>query len=161
MKRANGTLESSIRFFAPEITRLPPRLFYWIFIGADITCLVIQAVGGALSSASEGASQSGVDIAMAGLILQVVVLVMFCGFFADYMIRYRRLVRRLPSFHHAGGNIAAVTIGGRQKLFFSGLGSAIILILARCSYRVDELSQGYRDSDKITDEPLFIGLEGV
>lgn len=119
-----------------------------------MTCLVIQAVGGALSSASSGASQAGIDVAMAGLILQVIVLVIFCGFFADYMIRYRKLRQR-----SSGAGVRE--IGTRQKLFFSGLASSIILILARCSYRVDELSQGYTDSDKVTNEPLFIGLEGV
>lgn len=54
-----------------------------------------------------------------------------------------------------------VRLGRGQKLFFGGLASVIVLILARCSYRVDELSQGYTDSDKVTEEPLFIGLEGV
>lgn len=124
-------------------------------------CLVLQAIGGALSSSSNGSSQAGIDVAMAGLILQVIVLVIFCGFFADYMIRYLRLLRRSPSPRGADGSADAGFIGTRQKVFFGGLASAIVLILVRCSYRVDELSQGYSDSDKITDEPLFIGLEGV
>lgn len=98
---------------------------------------------------------------MAGLILQVIVLVIFCGFFADYMIRYLRLLRLSPSPRRADGSAGIGTIGTRQKLFFGGLASAIVLILARCSYRVDELSEGYSDSGKITNEPLFIGLEGV
>lgn len=98
---------------------------------------------------------------MAGLILQVIVLVVFCGFFADYMIRYTRLLHRSPSSRAADGSTISNIIGTRQKLFFGGLASAIVLILVRCSYRVDELSQGYSDSDKITNEPLYIGLEGV
>ncbi|KAF1811474.1 hypothetical protein P152DRAFT_508052 [Eremomyces bilateralis CBS 781.70] len=148
------TLSRAIRFFALEISRLPPRLFYWLFISADILCLALQAIGGALTSTSSGSSQIGVDIAMAGLILQVIILVIFCGFFVDYMIRYVKLQRsRMRSKKN--------TIATRQRLFFGGLASAIILILARCAYRVDELSQGYSDSTKITDEQLFIGLEGV
>jgi hypothetical protein len=43
----------------------------------------------------------------------------------------------------------------------SFLALAVVLILGRSIYRAYELSQGYRDSDLITDEGLFIGLEGV
>jgi hypothetical protein len=62
-KIPNLTSADSIRFFAPEISRLPPRIFYWLFISADITCLILQAIGGALSSSSDGASQTGIDVA--------------------------------------------------------------------------------------------------
>jgi hypothetical protein len=77
------------------------------------------------------------------------VIAIFCGIFIDYMIRYRKL-------HSQNRAIAR-----RQHIFFGGLASAIVFILARCAYRVDELSQGYSESTKITNEPLFIGLEGV
>ncbi|VUC26720.1 unnamed protein product [Clonostachys rosea] len=148
------TLSRAIRFFSPEMSRLPPRAFYWLFISSDIICLVLQSIGGALSSTSSGASETGLHIAMAGLSLQVVVLVVFCGFFADYMIRYiKRQKSRLPPGEKA--------IALRQRLFFGGLASAITLILIRCCYRVNELSEGYRNSDKITNQGMFIGLEGV
>ena len=91
---------------------------------------------------------------MAGLILQVIVLVFFCAFFLDYMIRYIKLERSRVGK-------ARSAIGQRQRVFFAGLASAIVLILVRCGYRVDELSEGYQDSTKITNEGLFIGLEGV
>lgn len=127
---------------------------YWLFISADILCLVLQAAGGALSTTSSGSSQVGIDVAMAGLILQVIVLAIFCGFFADYMIRYWRLRQRDPA-------ALENQVGRNQGLFFGGLAGAIVLILARCIYRVEELSEGYEDSEKITHEGLFIGLEGV
>ncbi|KAF5007884.1 hypothetical protein FDECE_5799 [Fusarium decemcellulare] len=148
------TLSRAVRFFAPDISRLPPRMIYWLFISADILCLILQAAGGALSSTSNGSSKTGIDLAMTGLILQVIILVVFCGFFVDYMVRFAKLQKRRPG-------AVINTIAKRQKLFFAGLGSAIVLILARCAYRVDELSEGYSDSTKITNEALFIGLEGV
>ncbi|KAL2105258.1 hypothetical protein VUR80DRAFT_8673 [Thermomyces stellatus] len=77
------TLSRAINFFSLEISRLPPRVSYWVFTSADILCLVLQAIGGTLSSASKGSSQISIDIATAGLILQVVVLVTFCAVFAD------------------------------------------------------------------------------
>ncbi|CAG9939860.1 unnamed protein product [Clonostachys rosea f. rosea IK726] len=148
------TLSRAIQFFSPEMSRLPPRAFYWLFISSDIICLVLQSIGGALSSTSSGASETGLHIAMAGLSLQVVVLVVFCAFFADYMIRY---IQRQKSRLQPGEKAIAT----RQRIFFGGLASAITLILIRCCYRVNELSQGYRNSEKITKQGMFIGLEGV
>ena len=40
------------------------------------------------------------------------------------------------------------------------LSLAILLILIRCIYRIDELSDGY-SGPLIHDEGLFVGLEGV
>jgi hypothetical protein len=48
-----------------------------------------------------------------------------------------------------------------MRIFFGFVSAAVILILARCAFRCYELSEGYEDSDLITDEGLFIGLEGV
>jgi hypothetical protein len=138
----------SIEYFSPALSRIRPKLFYWIFIPCDIFCLTLQAAGGALSSTSFGSSKIGVDLALAGLSLQVVVLVVFCGFFADYMIRYSRSARQAKEF------------GIRMKVFFGFLSLAILLILARCAYRVDELSEGW-EGPLISNEDLFIGLEGV
>ncbi|KAG9250970.1 RTA1 like protein-domain-containing protein [Emericellopsis atlantica] len=142
------TLSQVINYFGREFSRLQPKLVYWIFIPADILCLVLQAAGGALSTISSGSSQTGIDIAMAGLILQVVVIFCFCALFADYMIRFFR------SKHSRA-------LERKEKLFFVFLGAAIVLIEGRCIFRCYELSQGYTDSDLITNEALFIGLEGV
>jgi hypothetical protein len=124
-----------------------PSLFYWIFIPADLFCLTLQAAGGALSTTSSGSSQVGVDLALAGLILQVIILFIFCVFFVDYLVRYFRSGK-------------AEVFGVKMKLFFGFLSLAILLILARCIYRVDELSEGY-NGPLIRNEGLFIALEGV
>lgn len=113
---------------------------------------MLQAAGGALSTTSEGSSQVGINVSMSGLILQVVVLCVFLAFLIDYMVRYVRLQR-------ARG--AAVIMARRQKLFFAGLSTAFALILARCAFRVDELSEGYTDSSKITHELMFVFMEGL
>ncbi|KAJ0346077.1 hypothetical protein COL154_008754 [Colletotrichum chrysophilum] len=142
------TLSKAIIHLGPELARLPPKALYWVFIALDVSCLVIQAAGGAISTDSKGDSDLGVNLAMGGLVIQVVVIVVFCAVFADYMIRYTRssYTRKLAQ---------------REKIFFGFLALAVALILARCSYRVDELSEGYSNSTKVTDEGLFIGLEGV
>ncbi|KAM0279913.1 hypothetical protein ACHAQH_004354 [Verticillium albo-atrum] len=145
------TLARAIAFFSPELSRIRPRFLWIFFISADVLCLVLQAAGGAISSISSGSNNIGVDLALAGLILQVVLLFAFCVFFGDYMWRYVRSVK--PN--------ASRAIGRRQRFFFGGLAAAVVFIFVRCVYRVDELSEGYENSSKITDEGLFIGLEGV
>lgn len=143
------TLSKTIIFFAPELSRFKPQLFYWIFIPFDIVCLILQAAGGALSimSDTESGSQLGIDISMAGLILQVIIIVIFLFAFGDYMIRYLRSGR-------------ASHFGWRLNAFFGGLAASIGFILMRCIYRVIELRGGY-DGEMITHEIPFIILEGV
>jgi len=51
-------------------------------------------------------------------------------------------------------------LGTGFKVFVGSLSAAIILILIRCAYRIDELSDGYH-GPLIHNEGLFIGLEGV
>ncbi|KAF4466124.1 phospholipid-translocating ATPase [Fusarium albosuccineum] len=142
------TLSKTIQSFAPEISRFRPQLVWWIFIPADIICLTLQAAGGALSTVSQGSSQMGIDVAMAGLAFQVAILVLFCVLLGDYLFRYFR-----------SGSASALS--NRMRIFFGFLSAAVIMILGRCAFRCYELSEGYQDSDLVTDEGLFIGLEGV
>jgi hypothetical protein len=93
-----------------------------------------------------------VDIAMAGLILQVIMLSGFLVLFTDFVIRYVVSAR--------GKGSTARDIGMREKLFFSFLFLAVIFTLVRCVFRADELKEGY-SGDLISNEGLFIGLEGV
>ncbi|KAI9172719.1 Efflux pump himE [Paramyrothecium foliicola] len=141
------TLGQSIDHYGPSLARFPTKFFAWVFVPMDIVSLILQGAGGGLSASSSGASQIGVDVAMAGLILQVIMLVAFSTLFADYMIRYLR------SSH-------AKNLGLRDKLFFVFLAIAVLATLARCIFRADELKEGYQ-GELIKHEDLFIGLEGV
>ena len=100
-----------------------------------------------MSASSSGDSRTGVDIAMAGLIFQVVTLVIFCGIFGDFMFRYIR----------SGKGKKMIT---REKLFLGFLSLATLMILFRCIFRTDELKEGYH-GEAVKREDLFIGLEGV
>ncbi|KAK8094018.1 phospholipid-translocating ATPase [Apiospora hydei] len=112
----------------------------------------LPGAGGALSTVSaaslgsEQLSKAGVDMALTGLSMQVIVMVVFCGLFADYLIRYFRAGR-------------TDRFGRRAQLFFSFMALAILLILARCAYRLFELRDGY-ESESIRNESYFIALEG-
>ncbi|KAI6087173.1 RTA1-domain-containing protein [Hypoxylon rubiginosum] len=141
------TMAKIVENLDPSLSRIKPKLYYVIFIVSDVFSLVLQGVGGGTSTSSNGQSRVAVDLTLVGLSFQVFSMVAFCALIADYMIRY----------YKAGGRALASI---RLRLFVTFLGLAILLILARCAYRVAELSEGYQ-GDLIHDEPLFIGLEGV
>ena len=138
----------SIVYLGPQYARFSPKLYYWIFIPCDILSLVIQSVGGSLSSVSSGSSRTAVDIAIAGLSFQVFTLLVFIALAAEYGYRYWK----------AEGSTAQLPT--KFKVFVIFLSAAIILILIRCAYRIDELSDGY-NGPLIHDQGLFISLEGV
>lgn len=154
----------SINYFSPTLSRFSPRLFYWIFIPTDIVCLVFQAAGGALSTVSSGSSTTGVDLALAGLSIQVIALVVFSALFGDYLWRYARTSSSSPtssaSGAGAGDDAPVARFTPRVKVFFAFLVAAVLLILTRCAYRVAELHEGYSGAI-IREQGLFIGLEGV
>ncbi|KAI8181388.1 Sphingoid long-chain base transporter RSB1 [Colletotrichum sp. SAR11_239] len=130
-----------------SISRFNPHLFYYVFIPCDIISLILQATGGALSSIANDKSQvqKGVNVSLAGLIFQVVTLVVFCILFADYLFAaYRSGARERITKH--------------MSVFLAFLFVSTILILVRCSYRIEELKEGYF-SVLFRNEPLFIGLE--
>lgn len=141
------TLAKTAQHLAPSLSRFNPSLFYWIFLPADFFSLLIQAAGGALSIASKGTSGTGVNLALAGLSMQVLTICIFCAFMGDFVYRYTRS-------DHGGA------VGVRMMVFFGGLAAAIVLITVRCVYRLAELNQGYRGK-LVRHEVLFIVFEGA
>lgn len=136
-------------FISRKAARFNPIYFYWIFIPCDVVSLILQAVGGALSSTSNGSSNVGVNIALAGLSIQVITLFVFFLLAVDYAIRSR-------------ATWSKETLPGRFKIFVIFLTFAGILIFIRCCYRIYELQGGYsRDSAALRDEDKFIALESV
>ncbi|KAF4554273.1 RTA1-like protein 8 [Elsinoe fawcettii] len=140
-------LSRVVRHLDVSLSRFAPRLWYAIFIPADLVSLVLQASGGALSSTSSGSSNAGVQVSVAGLSFQVVTLFVFSVACADYAWRYNKR-------HGTKG------LTKQFKIFTVALTAAILLIFIRCAYRIEELREGYR-SDLISNEGLFIALEGV
>ncbi|KAI1456747.1 RTA1-domain-containing protein [Annulohypoxylon moriforme] len=131
----------------PSLSRVNPKLYYIVFIISDVFSLTLQGIGGGLSTTSSGQNRAAVDLSLVGLSFQVFSMVVFCGLLADYMIRYFKSTKR-------------VVTSTRLKLFLIFLTAAVLLILARCGYRVAELSDGYTGG-LIHNEPLFIALDGV
>ena len=136
-------------YVSRESSRINPKLFYFVFITADIISLILQAVGGAMSSTSDGSSTAGVNIALAGLAFQVATLTFFAIAVADYLYCSRKVWK-------------SVKLPARFINFVVWVTLATTVILIRCCYRVYELSEGYSiDSEALRDQPLFNGLEGI
>jgi hypothetical protein len=149
-------LSQIIIYIDRTASRVNPKFAYWIFIPADIISLILQAAGGAMSAGSEGGSDSGVDIALAGLIFQVITLAFFAICVLDYMWRSRGTWKRSSSKSNP------TVLSQRFISFCFFLSLATLLIFIRCVYRVYELSEGYsRESEALRDQATFIGLEGV
>ena len=112
---------------------------------------MLQSIGGALSSTSNGGSKAANDVAIAGLSFQVFTLLIFIALGLEFAVRYLKAQRL-----QAQKRVLPTSF----KVFVSFLSLAIVCILIRCAYRIDELSDGW-DGPLIHDESLFIGLEGV
>lgn len=137
-----------------SLARFNPKFLYMFFIPCDIVSLVFQAAGGALSSITGGGNQTGVNLSLFGLALQVFTLAIFIGLSGDYLVRYF-LVHRARKQIDAGARART-----HLRVYLVFLTSAVLFILIRCIYRIDELSDGYT-GPMIRKEGLFYGLESV
>lgn len=77
-------------------SRIKPKTFSIIFITSDFFCLVLQAAGGAIASLSGGNTdearamgQTGINIMIGGLALQVASLMIFIACAIDFWWRLR------------------------------------------------------------------------
>jgi hypothetical protein len=151
------TLKHIVLKFGTEWSRLRPSMYTWIFICCDIFSLVLQGAGGGLAASGEPGSTMldvGTDLMIAGVVFQVVVLVVFGTVLVDYFIRTKRRRNILSA---EALDLAAST---RFRLFMGAVFVAYIGILTRCAYRIPELTDGWR-SEIMRNEPEFIVLEGV
>jgi hypothetical protein len=74
-----------------SVSRIKPKAFAVTFMTSDFLCLVLQAAGGAITATTGGASKeaaamrnTGINVMIAGLALQVVSLLLFIGCALDY-----------------------------------------------------------------------------
>jgi hypothetical protein len=147
------TYVRSVVYLDTKLSRIPPACYYYIFITCDVVSLSLQGTGGGMSSSSSGSSSLGADIAIAGLCSQVFSLTVFSCLAADYAFRYWR--------GHQGKMATEGRITKQFSIFVGFLTFAVICILIRCVYRIDELSKGYTTGTLIHNQALFIALEGV
>ncbi|KAK3697954.1 hypothetical protein LTR37_017178 [Vermiconidia calcicola] len=151
------TLKHICLTFGGDFSRLRPKFYTWIFISCDVFSIMLQAAGGAISSASEDLTllDIGTNIMIAGLVTQVFTLLVFGILAADYGF----------AIYRNRANLNPATKSFRQTLRFKSFIAALWLayagILIRCCYRVAELVGGWDNNPILRSEGLFIGLDSV
>ncbi|KAI0890261.1 RTA1-domain-containing protein [Annulohypoxylon maeteangense] len=162
------TLKHITLSLSPSLSRLRPRLYPLIFVPADVSCLILQAIGGSLA-ASAGYTRpelliSGDRVIIAGIALQCAVLGGFGVMVVDYYLRVKKWVRGMHGVESAvlgdsDRRALATWRDGRFRAFVYAVAGAYVGILVRCIYRIAEMAGGW-GNPIMQDEPSFVVLEG-
>ncbi|KAL7629011.1 hypothetical protein AAE478_000529 [Parahypoxylon ruwenzoriense] len=149
------TLKHAALSLAPQLSRVRPRLYPLVFVPADVSCLVLQAIGGSLA-ASAGYDRpelllAGDRVIIAGIALQCAVLAFFGVVCADYFLRVRRWV----ASGRADAQALATWNDRRFRMFCYAVAGAYTGIMIR----IAEMAGGW-GNPIMQDEPSFIVLEG-
>ncbi len=125
--------------------------------------LILQAAGGALAAtgAEDSSPDLGVHIMMAGLVFQVVTLIVFIILSLLFARQTRSRQVKEGTYSLVDDNaIINLRNSAAFKRFLFSLVLATICILVRSIFRVAELSDGF-DGPIIKIQWLFIVFEGV
>lgn len=143
--------------YGAHLARIQPKFVALGFMFCDFMSLLLQAVGGAIADTADYASSLqdvGINIMIAGLVLQVVGLTAFLVVCADFAWRCKR----------GSLDMAAEKVQTRRrmllKLTVGSLVLATIVILIRSVFRVVELWQGFSGA-LWNDEVDFMILDGA
>jgi len=145
-----------IVIYGQSISRFAPRTVALAFMCSDFLSLLLQAIGGAIAdvSNSESTSQIGIDIMIAGLVLQAISLAVFLLFVADFAWRcHKGVLNQDPEKQRTRSRMLF-------KAFLAGLLLATVVVLIRSIFRAAELWGGF--SGKLwNDETDFLILDGT
>jgi hypothetical protein len=123
---------------------------------SDFISLVLQGTGGGLAATADdnSGSETGRAIMVAGVVFQVVSLLIFMGLWLEFIFRLGRT-------SESSKDVRFVKLRNTKKFtwFQYALGAAVVLIFIRSVYRVAELQQGF-SGPIANDEISFMILEG-
>lgn len=156
------TLKHVVKAFGPQYSYLRPKYYTWVFIGGDCISLSLQAVGGGLSAGADNDFSQlnlGSNIAIAGIIMQVVTLAIFAALTGLFFLR-RHLALRGGASDKDDAPANPQLQSMRFKLFAGAVVIAFLTIFARCVYRIAEMMGGW-GNPLMQDEAEFIALDSV
>lgn len=129
------TLKHLCTALNPSLSRLHPRWYPVLFVPFDVSCLLVQAIGGAIAASAGATNQTllaaGNHAIIAGIALQVVVLLLFGALAADYYVRVRRWIRSGEAHPEA----LALWRDRNFRMFGAAVLGAYICVQVRCIYR--------------------------
>jgi hypothetical protein len=80
--------------YGDNVARFRPRTYTGFFVCSDVIALILQAVGGALTSIADddqrSLQQTGINIMIAGLAFQVASLFLFIVLGSEFALRVHR-----------------------------------------------------------------------
>ncbi|KAH7142617.1 RTA1 like protein-domain-containing protein [Dactylonectria estremocensis] len=149
-------LSHIIIVYGQQISRFSPRTYAITFMTSDFISLVLQGAGGGLAATADdySGSETGRAIMVAGVVSQVVSLLIFMGLCLEFVFRLHRT-------SESAKDKRFVELRDTKKFtwFQYALGAAVMLIFIRSVYRVAELQQGF-NGPIANDEVSFMILEG-
>ena len=148
----------------PSLSLLKPRLYTWIFILCDLISLILQGAGGGIAATgvdNPSAQRTGNNMMIAGVVWQVITLLVFGVLVCEYARRVLKFTRQNGAGLSALHPSAQSLLHRRSFQFFMGaIVMAYFTIFIRCTYRIGEMADGW-GSAIMQDEADFIALDGV
>ncbi|OLN86956.1 Uncharacterized protein C17G6.02c 2 [Colletotrichum chlorophyti] len=173
------TFKHLVLRYGAEYSLLRPSLYPWVFVGTDFLSIVIQSVGGSVAAfatsggeGSETLSNVSSALLVAGVVFQVVNMVVCGGLMVIYAWRYRRGRPSRPVGSALEEESSEVGVRstrgekgrggdeGRLRIFMWAITIAYVAIIIRCIYRVPEMAGGW-GSDLMQNEVTFLILDGA
>ncbi|EKD12813.1 uncharacterized protein L3040_006967 [Drepanopeziza brunnea f. sp. 'multigermtubi'] len=141
--------------YGEDVSRFRPRTYTIFFCLCDFGPLIMESAGVTIVSTSHTEKQTriGKNIEMAGLISQVIALVLFATAATDFAIRARKAKSTWDERYQS---VVKTPI---FKAFLTSLGIATLTIFTRSIYRIIELSGGFTGSLFTGYEPIFMVFE--
>lgn len=119
----------------PSLSRMSARLYPLIFVPLDVSCLVVQAIGGAMAATAGydnfALLHHGNRAIVAGITLQVLVLLFFGLAATDYCVRARCWIKS----GSAGTEAMRLWRDHKFRVFVCAVAASYGGILIRCVYR--------------------------
>ena len=139
------TMKHLVIYCGPQYSRLKPRLYPWVFVGSDLGSIVLQAIGGGVAASAGNSANpklldAGNGLIVAGIVFQVVTMVV-CGTLAtDFFIRFLKTKPNSISQEKPNKTPYEKDLGeGKKhrnfKMFCGAIMLAYVTVLIRCIYR--------------------------
>ncbi|KAE9397375.1 RTA1-domain-containing protein [Gymnopus androsaceus JB14] len=129
-----------VQMLGPQYSRFRPRLYSRIFLSCDVVSLVVQAVGGGMTSSAttDSGINLGTHVMLAGIVTQLCILIGFSTIALEFVYRFKI---DKPFRHEAGDKIGVMDKRRRIGLYAVCFATACLFI--RAVFRVIELGDGW------------------